>query len=221
MEVYMIYKAFNNINLSCLGMGNMRLPLNKDRTSSPINRKLSQEIIDYAMDNGINYYDTAYTYNQGDSEVFLGEALSKYPRDSFYLATKFNLHATDDYKSVFEEQLSRLKTDYIDFYLLHAVQDHTYQKYIDCGCIEYFLEQKKAGRIKYLGFSSHASVKVLTSFADHHKWDFAQLQINYFDWYHSTAKKEYEVLEKRGTPIIVMEPIRGGRLAELSPLAEK
>lgn len=216
----MIYKAFNNINLSCLGMGNMRLPMKKDSTGTFIDRVKAQEIIDYAMDNGINYYDTAYVYNQGDSEKFLGEAFQKYPRDSFYFATKFNLYGNPDFKEVFKEQLKRLKTDYIDFYLIHSISDSTYQKYIDMGCIEYFLEQKRMGRIKYLGFSSHASVKSLEAFADHHKWDFAQLQLNYFDWRYSTAKAEYEALEKRDIPIIVMEPIRGGRLAVLSPLAE-
>jgi len=216
----MITKPYKNINLSRLGMGNMRLPIHTDRPATPIDRVKAQEIIDYAMANGINYYDTAYVYHNSESEVFLGEAMKKYPRESYHLATKYSILANPDYKAVFEEQLARLQTDYIDFYLMHSVNEYTAQQYIDSGCIEYFLAQKQAGRIKYLGFSSHADVKTLTMFADHHKWDFAQLQINYFDWCFAAAKQEYQVLVDRNIPVIVMEPVRGGRLAALSPEAE-
>ncbi len=146
--------------------------------------------------------------------------MKKYPRESYYLATKFLLSANPDYKAVFEEQLVRLQTDHIDFYLLHAIFDENCQSYLDSGCIEYFLEQKKAGRIRYLGFSSHAGVEALTRIADHHQWDFAQLQLNYFDWQYGTTQEEYKVLEERNIPIMVMEPVRGGRLATLSSEAE-
>ncbi|MDE6600863.1 MAG: aldo/keto reductase [Lachnospiraceae bacterium] len=217
----MIYKPFQDISLSRLGMGNMRLPVQGDKNGAPIDRIRAQEIIDYAMEKGINYFDSAYVYHDGESEIFLGEALKKYPRESYHLATKFLLFANPDYKAVFEEQLSRLQTDYIDFYLLHAIFDNNYQQYLDSGCIEYFLEQKKAGRIRYLGFSSHAGVDALTKMADHHQWDFAQLQLNYFDWQYGTTEKEYKVLEERNIPIMVMEPVRGGRLAALSSEAEK
>ena len=153
----MITKPFQDISLSRLGMGNMRLPVEGGKDGAPIDRARAQEIIDYAMSHGINYYDSAYVYHNGESEKFLGEALKKYPRDSYYLATKFLLFANADYKAVFEEQLQRLQTDHIDFYLLHAIFDNNCQAYLDSGCIEYFLEQKKAGRIRYLGFSSHSS----------------------------------------------------------------
>lgn len=215
----MIYKPFKDISLSRLGMGNMRLP--EAEGSSGPNAKIdwvkSQEIIDYAMSHGINYYDTAYIYNDGDSERFLGSALQKYPRDRFYLATKFFIQATPKPEPVFEEQLERLKTDHIDFYLIHSLSEENVEDYLNSGCIEYFLEQQKKGRIRYLGFSSHAGVETLKRFADHHSWDFAQLQINYFDWKYDTTKEEYQVLEERNIPIMVMEPVRGGRLADLTP----
>lgn len=217
----MIYKSFQDIALSRLGMGNMRLPVQGGKSGAPIDRIRAQEIIDYAMENGINYYDTAYVYHGGESEKFLGEAMKKYPRESYHLATKYLVFANPDYKAVFEEQLERLQTDYIDFYLIHGISDDIYQSYMENGCIEYFLEQKKAGRIRYLGFSAHASVETLTKAADHHQWDFAQIQLNYFDWKYGSAAKEYKALEERNIPIMVMEPVRGGRLAALSSEAEE
>ncbi len=215
--IHMIYKHFKGIQLSRLGMGNMRLPTIGDDPGGEIDFERAQEIIDYAMNHGVNYYDTAYVYHNSQSESFLGKALEKYPRDSYYLATKFFIQANNDYKAVFEEQLSRLKTDYIDFYLIHGIFDSNWKQYIDCGCIEYFEKQKAKGRIKYLGFSSHASVESLTAFAEYHKWDFAQIQLNYYDWFHGSAIQEYEVLRSRNIPIISMEPLWGGRLAALSP----
>lgn len=216
----MIYKPFKDISLSRLGMGNMRLPVQADKAGAPIDRVRAQEIIDYAMANGINYYDSAYVYHSGESEKFLGEAMKKYPRESFYFATKYILSAGPDYKAVFEEQLARLQTDYIDFYLIHAISDGNYMKYIESGSVDYFLEQQKEGKIRYLGFSSHASVEALAKMADHHQWDFAQLQLNYYDWQYSDTAKEYKVLEDRNIPIMVMEPVRGGKLASLSSEAE-
>ncbi len=212
----MMYQEFRDISLSRLGMGNMRLPMR----DGAIDEEKAQEIIDYAMAHGINYYDTAWVYNDGGSERFLGPALRKYPRDSYYLATKFNIHATPDPGPVFEEQLRRLCTEHIDFYLLHCLTDGNINTYLESGCIDYFLEQQKKGRIRYLGFSSHASPKTLERFASHHAWDFAQLQINYFDWKYNSAKAEYEILEKKGIPIMVMEPVRGGRLASLTAETE-
>jgi len=215
----MKYKKFKTIEVSSLGMGNMRLPLLPNTNEPIIDRSSAQDIIDVAVAKGINYFDTAYVYQNGDSEKFTGESLQKHPRETYYLATKFHILANPNYKEVFETQLQRLQTDYIDFYLIHALADHTYQSYIDSGCIEYFLEQKKAGRIKYLGFSTHASVETLIKFADYHDWDFTQIQLNYFDWKYGTAKQEYEVLRDRNIPIMVMEPVRGGRLVSLSPTA--
>lgn len=216
----MIYKAYKDKNLSRLGMGNMRLPVHAEQEGRPIDREKAQEIIDYAMAHGINYYDTAYVYHDGESENFLGEAMKKFPRDSFCLATKFFIDANPDHKAVFEEQLDRLQTDYIDFYLIHCVTDENVDKYLTSGCIDYFLEQQAAGRIKHLGFSCHGSPETLAKFADHHAWEFCQLQMNYFDWNFGTTKAEYEVVTSRGIPVMVMEPVRGGRLASLTPDAE-
>lgn len=211
-------KAFKDITLSRLGMGNMRLPIKgKD---SEIDYEKAQEIIDYGMSHGINYYDTAYVYHSGESENFLGTAMKKYPRESFCLATKFFIAASEDYKAVFEEQLKKLQTEYIDFYLIHCINDGNYMRYIDGGSIDYFLEQKRLGRIKYLGFSCHSGLDALRTFADHHQWDFAQLQLNYYDWLYSNTKKEYEILTERNIPVVVMEPVRGGRLASLTPETE-
>lgn len=215
-------KKFQDIELSCLGMGNMRLPKKAVRDEQgEIDWDKSQEILDYAMAHGINYYDTAHVYNNGESESCVGHCMKKHPRDKFYLATKFNIGADPDYKKVFAEQLARLQTDYIDFYLIHCIMDSNVDKYIESGAIEYFLEQQKLGKIKYLGFSSHASVASLTKFADHHKWDFAQLQINYYDWMYGATKEEYKVLDEREIPIMVMEPVRGGRLASLTDETNK
>lgn len=218
----MMKKPFQSIELSRLGMGNMRLPaLRPGEPNSPIDWEKAHEILDYAYANGINYYDTAYVYNKGESERCLGAGMKKYDRSSFYIATKYACSANPDYKAVFEEQLSRLQTDYIDFYLIHCLLNNNIDTYLTNGCIDYFLEQQAKGRIKYLGFSSHADPEVLERFADHHQWDFAQLQINYFDWNYGTSKREYEILKERNIPIMVMEPVRGGRLAALTPAAEK
>ena len=149
----MIYKQFQDLSLSRLGMGNMRLP----ERAGGIDKAKAQEIIDYAMAQGINYYDTAYVYHHGKSESFLGEALSRYPRESYYLATKFYVMANPDIEKTFEEQLKKLRTDYIDFYLLHCVNEETIDAYMDKKrhYIDFLLDQKKKGHIRHIGFSSH------------------------------------------------------------------
>ena len=218
----MITRDFQNIKLSALGMGNMRLPIVKGGSDGDIDLAKGMEIIDRAMAMGVNYYDTAYIYHGGKSEGFLKEALLKrYPRDSFYIADKFFIHANPDFKAVFEEQLQRLGTDHIDFYLIHSVTDGCADTYRDSGCIKFFEEQKRLGRIKFLGFSSHSSPKVLRKFAELRDWDFVQIQLNYYDWLFGSSKAEYEVLRDKNIPIIVMEPVRGGRLAALTPETEK
>lgn len=213
----MIYKPYKNQSISRLGMGNMRLPTTGER--GPIDREKAQEIIDYAVSNGINYFDTAYIYHGGESETFTGDALAKYPRDSYNMATKFNIMSGTDYKAIFEKQLEKMKTDHIDFYLIHGIFDNNIDQYIDIGAVDYFAEQKKAGRIRNLGFSSHASVQGLERFIKLRDWDFAQIQMNYLDWTLQDAKAQYELLTAHNIPVIVMEPLRGGRLADLSPEA--
>lgn len=211
----MIYKDFQNISLSRLGMGNMRLPTRLGK----IDEKKAQEIIDYAMDQGINYYDTAYVYHSGKSESFLGKALKKYPRNSYYLATKFYVMANPDIEAVFEEQLRRLDTDYIDFYLLHCVNEETIGAYMDKNrhYLEFLKEQKEKGRIRHIGFSSHGKPETLQRFLE---WggdcfEFVQIQLNYLDWTMQNAKRQYEIITEHGLPVWVMEPVRGGKLASL------
>ena len=211
----MIYKPFNNINLPALGMGAMRLE------GTTIDHANDQIMIDFAMANGVNFFDTAYVYGKdGASEKGLSDLLSKYPRESYYLSTKYMLRGGADYKAVFNEQLNRLKTDYLDVYMIHGITDSVCQQYIDNGCIEYFAEQKQKGIIKNFGFSSHACIEMLVKFLDYHTWDFTMIQLNYYDWLYGQAKQEYETLMKYNMPVMVMEPIRGGKLASLSPEAE-
>ena len=215
--IRVIYKQFRGIGLSRLGLGNMRLPTQEDKAGAPIDYPRAKAIVDYAIAHGINYFDTAYNYHSGTSEVFLGQALQDYDRGSYHLATKFNYHANPDYRAQFEEQLTRLKTDYVDFYLLHAVGDGNVENYLGCGCIDYFREQKAKGRIRSFGFSSHASPEVLSRMLGENDWDFVQIQLNYYDWFYGTAKEEYSRITAKGLPVMVMESVRGGRLAKLSP----
>lgn len=211
----MQYKDFKDgIRLSCLGMGNMRLPVHDDENKT-IDYELGQKIIDACYEAGVNYYDTAYVYHGGKSEVFLGEALKKYPRDSFYVADKFNYAANPDFKAQFAEQLQRLQMDRIDFYLMHAIMDSNIDNYLNCGCVEYFDQMKAEGKIKYFGFSFHGSVEALKRMVAVRKWDFVQIQFNYYDWYCNIMEDLYKILEDAGIPIMVMEPVHGGMLAKL------
>ena len=211
-----------SVALSTLGLGNMRLPTKMEGDKAVIDRVAASALVDVAMQGGINYFDTAYVYHGGESEDFLGEALvSRYPRDSFFLADKFHIKLCgSDYESVFEEQLRRLRTDRIDFYLIHSVVDDTVDEYLSSGCIEYFEKQRTLGRITYLGFSSHAKPEGLRRFADAYDWDFAQIQINYLDHTLTRAAEQYAILREREIPIVVMEPVRGGRLAHLNDRAD-
>lgn len=212
----MRYKKFKDgIELSRLGMGTMRMPV-IDGNDAKIDFEKAQDIIDNCMEKGINYYDTAYIYHKGNSESFLGKALAKYPRESFYVADKFNLQANPDYRKQFDEQLERLQMDYIDFYLLHAIQDSFADEILKNGCISYFDDLKKQGKIKYLGFSFHGSPKVLSEILPVYPWDFVQIQLNYYDWYFGDAKELYEILSAADIPVMVMEPVHGGLLANLN-----
>ncbi len=217
----MIYRDFKDIKLSMLGMGNMRLPT-IDGDDSKIDKEAAFEIIDYAMKNGINYYDTAWGYHGENSELVVGEALSRYPRESFYLATKFpgyDLSNMPKVKEIFERQLEKCRVDYFDFYLCHNVCEMNIDAYLDekYGIIDYLLEQKKAGRIKHLGFSAHGSCEVIKRFLDAYgeHMEFCQIQLNYVDMTFQNAKEKIELLSSAGLPIWVMEPLRGGKLCRL------
>lgn len=216
----MIYKQFDNLNLSQLGFGTMRLPLTSEEN---VDEEKTQQLIDYAMENGINYFDTAYPYCQGQSEIAVGKALAKYPRDSFYLADKYPGHQlAESYnpQEIFEHQLKKCGVDYFDFYLLHNVCEQSIGVYEDprWNIIPYFLEQKKNGRIKYLGFSTHATVDTLHHFLEKYGSiiDFCQIQLNYLDWSLQKADEKYQLLKEYNIPVWVMEPLRGGKLVNLN-----
>lgn len=218
----MQYKQLCGEKLSRLGMGNMRLPT----TDGKIDEVKAQEIIDYLMAQGVNYYDTAYMYHGGESERFVGKALSKYPRDSYYLATKmpsYKLAEGCTPQEIFEEQLQKCGVDYFDFYLLHNLSENSFGIFTDeeKAVIPYLLEQKKNGRIRHFGVSSHAKPETLKKFLDQVDcMEFVQIQLNYLDWDMQDAKQQYEIIASHGLPVWVMEPCRGGRLASLSPAAD-
>ncbi|MBQ6837130.1 MAG: aldo/keto reductase [Clostridia bacterium] len=215
----MIYRDFQDKKLSLLGFGTMRLPL----IDGAIDQEQVEKMTDYAIEHGINYFDTAYPYHNGLSEVSIGKALKKYPRESFYLADKYPGHqiaSSYDPKAIFEEQLKKCGVDYFDFYLLHNVCENCIDVYKDpkWGIVDYFIEQKKLGKIKHLGFSSHGKPALLEDFlatyGEH--MEFCQIQLNYLDWTLQNAKEKVEILNKHNIPIWVMEPVRGGKLASLN-----
>lgn len=213
----MQYKEFRDgIKLSRLGMGNMRLPVKADEPNKPIDYDKAKAIIDLAIKNGINYFDTAYIYHDGESEVFTGKALAEYPRDSYCVADKFNFQAKPDYRAQFAEQLERLQMDYIDFYLLHGIQDNFIDDILKSGCIEYFDQLKKERKIRYLGFSFHGNVENMKKMLAAYSWDFVQIQLNYYDWEYGNQRKLYEMLTEAGIPVMVMEPVHGGLLATMN-----
>ena len=220
----MIYSEFQDKQLSRLGFGLMRLPLMPDGT---IDEAQAEEMVAYAMSNGVNYFDTAWPYHSGESERVIGRILSKYDRGSFYLADKYPGHQISskyDPAALFEKQLQKCGVEYFDFYLLHNVYEESMGVYLDpkWGILDYFKEQKRLGRIKHLGFSSHGNLENLKEFLDicGDDMEFCQIQLNYLDWTLQNAKEKYELLTERGIPVWVMEPVRGGKLVSLSDAAE-
>lgn len=216
----MIYRKFKEDSLSLLGFGTMRLPLLEN---GRIDEAQTEEMVALAMEAGVNYFDTAYPYHGGESEVVIGRILSKYPRGSYRLATKYPGHQIVekyDPKAIFEEQLEKCGVDYFDYYLLHNVYENSLHIYTDekIGVLEYFREQKRLGTIKHLGFSSHGRLENLKEFLDLYgeEMEFCQIQLNYLDWTLQQAKEKYELLAERGIPVWVMEPVRGGKLATLA-----
>lgn len=218
----MIYQDFQDLHLSALGLGAMRLPVT-DGDNAQIDFVAAEEMIDYAKENGINYFDTAWGYHGGNSELVVGKALGKYPRESFYLATKFpgyDLANMPKVKEIFEKQLEKCGVDYFDFYLFHNVCEMNIDAYLDekYGIFEYLMEQKKNGRIRHLGFSAHGDYDVMKRFLEAYgdNMEFCQIQLNYIDWTFQDAKAKVELLDSYNIPVWVMEPVRGGRLSKLS-----
>lgn len=201
------------IETSLLGFGCMRFPTTSE---GKIDEQRAQAMLDKAIAEGVNYIDTAYPYHNGESEPFVGKALKKYDRSSFYLATKlplWSVNSIDDAKRIFEDQLSRLQTDYVDFYLLHAVNKERWDVMVKLGVVEYCEQLKKEGRIRYLGFSFHDSYEAFEEILNAREWDFCQIQLNYMDVEEQAGMKGYRLAEEKGIPMVIMEPVKGGSLA--------
>ena len=215
----MIYHEICGDRLSALGFGAMRLPTLGDGS---IDEALAEKMVAYAMEHGVNYFDTAVPYHSGMSEIVMGRVLGKYPRGSFRLADKYPGHqiaGSYDPAATFEEQLKKCGVEYFDYYLLHNVYEKSIETYLDprWGILPYFIEQKRLGRIRHLGFSTHGRLDLIRQFLDLYgeHMEFCQIQLNYLDWTLQDAKAKYELLESRGIPVWVMEPVRGGKLAKL------
>ena len=216
----MMYNEVCGEKLSRLGFGCMRLPQTAEKV---IDEREFQKMVDYAIEHGVNYFDTAWPYHGGHSEIAVGKALAKYPGGKWFLADKYPGHqiaSSYNPAEIFEEQLKKCGVEYFDFYLLHNVYENSYDVYTDprWGILDYFKEQKRLGRIRHLGFSSHARPDTLERFLDYvgDSMEFCQIQLNYLDWTLQEAKAKYDLLTARNIPVWVMEPVRGGRLAALS-----
>lgn len=216
--------------ISLLGFGMMRLPRD--------NQELANQLVDYALAHGVNYFDTSPMYIGGRSESITGEALSRHPRDKYFVATKMSnynerLWKLDEARKMYEKSFSSLRVDHIDYYLLHGVgqggMENLHGRFLDNGLLDFLLSERKAGRIRHLGFSYHGDVKVFDWLIDHneeYQWDFVQIQMNFLDWRHASLNKRgwkqdadaeylYDKLQKNGIQAVVMEPLRGGSLARL------
>lgn len=210
---------FKDIEVSRLGLGTMRLPcktLLKREANPMIDYEKGSDLVDLAYQNGVNYFDTAYIYHAGKSEKFIGTALSKYPRDSYYLADKLPcwlLTRKSDMQRIFDKQLKRCDVDYFDFYLLHSLDKGNWEKCKKLGAIDFVEQMRAQGKVKYFGFSFHGTIEDLKEIVAAHNWDFAQIQMNYLDWKNQNAKEQYQILTDAGIPVIIMEPVRGGKLA--------
>ncbi|MBE6655675.1 MAG: 4Fe-4S dicluster domain-containing protein [Ruminococcaceae bacterium] len=217
----MIYNDFKGLSLSMLGMGGMRFPTNPDGT---VDLEATQKLFDLCIERGVNYFDTAWFYHNGMSEEAVGKLLRRYPRDSYYLATKmpwYDFEGRAGMEALFEKQFERTGMEYFDFYLIHNVSDMTYPVYTDPALRipEFLAEQHKKGRFRHFGISTHASNPTLEKFLNTYGelFEFCQMQLNWLDWTLQDAKGKVDLLRERGLPIWVMEPLRGGRLASLAP----
>ena len=212
--------------VSILGYGCMRWPFLEDGTT--LDQEAINELVDYAMAHGVNYYDTSPVYCQTKSEEATGIALSRYPRDSYYLATKmsnFSNWTLENSKLMYERSLRLLQTDYIDYYLLHSLssKEDFHRRFVDTGVLDFLIKEREAGRIRNLGWSFHGAPEGFDYILSYHEkvhWDFVQIQMNYQDWRNATGRNVnaeylYAELEKRGIPVVIMEPLLGGRLSNV------
>lgn len=201
------------VETSLLGFGCMRFPQTPE---GKIDEALTEKMLDQAIAQGVNYIDTAYPYHDGQSEVVVGKILKKYDRNSFYLATKLPVwlvNAAEDVDKYLEEQLAKLQTDHIDFYLMHAMGKERWNKMVEIGCVKRLEELQKQGKIKYLGFSFHDKYEVFEEILNYREWDFCQIQLNYMDAEEQAGLKGCQLAADKGIPVVVMEPVKGGSLA--------
>ena len=202
-----------NIETSLLGFGCMRFPTTAD---GEIDESEAERMLDTAIAAGVNYIDTAYPYHNGKSELLVGKVLKKYDRNSFYLATKLPVwlvHTVEDVDRLLEEQLQKLQTDHIDFYLMHAMDKAHWEQMKEIGCIERLEKLREAGKIKYIGFSFHDKYETFEEIIEARDWDFCQIQLNYMDTREQAGLKGYELAASKGIPLVIMEPVKGGSLA--------
>ncbi len=221
----MNYRKMGNLDVevSALGFGAMRLPIIDD-DSAKIDQAEAVKMIRYGIDEGINYVDTAWPYHQGESEKVVGEALQDGYREKVYLATKLPIwecKENEDLDRIFNKQLEKLNVDSIDFYLLHALDEGHWQTVKELNIIEWAEKKKEEGKIKYLGFSFHASYALFEEILDAHDWDFCQIQYNYLDVEYQAGLKGLKKAYEKGIAVVIMEPIRGGWLAQEPPAAAK
>lgn len=215
----MLYREFtkDKLKISSLGFGTMRFPLKDINDNKTIDEEKSLELLKYAYDNGINYFDTAYNYHGGKSEGFLGKAIKNFNREDIYIATKLPMwlcKSYDDYEKIFSEQLERLETDYIDFYLTHSLTRKTFEAMKENNVFKFLDKLKKDKKIRYAGFSFHDNIDVFKEIVDAYNWDFCQIQLNYMDEDYQAGLEGLRYAKSKGLDIIIMEPVKGGRLAE-------
>ena len=226
----MLYRKFGkcDFDASILGFGCMRLPLVGADQSKPVQEgdpgKIDEEeairIIRYGIDNGVNYIDTAYPYHKGNSELVVGKALKDGYRERVHLATKLPswlIKTADDFEKIFTEQLNKLQTDYVDLYLLHSLNKDSWKKIKKLGVLDFCDKIKKDGRAKCIGFSFHDSFDVFKDIIDSYNFDFCQIQYNYMDENHQAGTKGLKYAAEKGLAVVIMEPLRGGKLAKNPP----
>ncbi len=211
----MRYNNFDELKISALGFGTMRLPLQSDGS---IDYAEGEKMVAEAMAGGITYFDTAYRYHEGESENFCGKVLSKYQRDTYFLADKLPtwLCATvEDAEKIFADQLEKCRTDYFDFYLLHNVDEESWPNIEKLDLVNFVAGKKAAGLARHVGMSVHCQPQLLTEVLEKygHIIEFVQIQLNYFDWEYLDARALYDIVRKYNKPVIIMEPVRGGMLA--------